>query len=345
MRNETRLLFTTYLNTIAELNGVDPSVIDGGKKFTAAPSVQQTLETRVQESSDFLNRINMVLVDELKGEKLGLGVSGLIASRTNTAAADRATKDPTTLDEHGYECKQTNFDTHLTYGKLDMWAKFPDFETRIRDAIIKGQALDKIRVGFNGTSAAATTDAVANPLGQDVNIGWLQQIRANAPTRHFDEGAKVAGKIKFGTDAANVDYANLDALVYDAINSFLPSWAAGDTELVALIGRDLLHDKYFPVIAAAGDKATEQVARDVILSSKRVGGLPAAQVPFIPNGTIVVTRFDNLSIYAQDGKRRRAVIDNPKRDRIENYESSNDAYVVEDYDFSLLIENIEQDNI
>ena len=42
-----------------------------------------------------------------------------------------------------------------------------------------------------------------------------------------------------------------------------------------------------------------------------------------------------------DGKRRRAVIDNPKRDRIETFESSNDAFVIEDLGKACLIENIE----
>ncbi|ECZ9301754.1 capsid protein, partial [Salmonella enterica subsp. enterica serovar Typhi] len=38
---------------------------------------------------------------------------------------------------------------------------------------------------------------------------------------------------------------------------------------------------------------------------------------------------------------RRSVIDNPKRDRIENFESVNEAYVVEDYRCAALVENIE----
>ena len=33
--------------------------------------------------------------------------------------------------------------------------------------------------------------------------------------------------------------------------------------------------------------------------------------------------------------------ENPKRDRVENYESSNDAYVVEDNDRAALVENIQ----
>ena len=55
----------------------------------------------------------------------------------------------------------------------------------------------------------------------------------------------------------------------------------------------------------------------------------------------MVTRLDNLSRYYQEGARRRSVIDNPKRDQIENYESSNDAYVIEDYGMAAVSENIE----
>ncbi|MBJ3182194.1 P2 family phage major capsid protein, partial [Salmonella enterica subsp. enterica serovar Stanley] len=51
--------------------------------------------------------------------------------------------------------------------------------------------------------------------------------------------------------------------------------------------------------------------------------------------------LDNLSIYWQEDTRRRSVIDNPKRDRIENFESVNEAYVVEDYRCAALVENIE----
>jgi len=56
---------------------------------------------------------------------------------------------------------------------------------------------------------------------------------------------------------------------------------------------------------------------------------------------MLITRLDNLSIYVQDDTRRRSIIDNPKRDRVENLESVNEAYVVEDYDCTCLIENIE----
>lgn len=68
MRRETRFKFNAYLSRVAELNGIDAG--DVSKKFTVEPSVTQTLMNTMQESSDFLTRINIVPVSEMKGEKL-----------------------------------------------------------------------------------------------------------------------------------------------------------------------------------------------------------------------------------------------------------------------------------
>lgn len=332
MRKETRIAFNGYLDTLAEINDV-PSVAE---KFTVDPSVQQKLETRMQESTGFLGQINVIGVDEQQGEKLGLGVGAPIAGTTNTADTDRATTDISTLDQNGYICTQTNFDTHITYAKLDAWAKFPDFEARIRDIILTRQALDRIMIGFNGTSRAATSNKGTNPLLQDVNKGWLQKYREFAPARVMDEVVALSGAINIG-DAG--DYKTLDALVFDMVNNLIEPWYQEDTELVAICGRALLADKYFPIVNAT-QAPSEQLAGQIIMSQKRLGNLPAVRVPFFPANAIFVTRLDNLSLYWQEGARRRTVVDNAKRDRIENYESSNDAYVVEDYGCGAVAENI-----
>ena len=332
MRNETRRLFDAYCLQIANLNGVQ----DATQKFSATPSVQQTLETKMQESSDILSRINVIPVTEKSGEKIGLGIGSTIASNTDTSSKDRQTQDPTDTETDGYECRQNNFDTHISYAKLDMWAKFPDFQTRIRDAILKRQALDRMMIGFNGTSYAKDSNRTTNPLLQDVNIGWLQKYRMKAAQRVMTEGKEGTSKINVFTGG---DYENLDALVFDAINNLIDPWYQDSTDLVAIMGRDLLADKYFPMINQA-QPATEQLASDIVISQKRVGGIPAARVPSFPAGKIFVTSFENLSIYFQEGARRRHIVEAAKRDRIENYESSNDDYVVEDYGFGCLIENI-----
>lgn len=334
MRKETRLAFNGYLDQLAKLNGIQSAT----EKFAVDPTIQQTLESKMTESTDFLSRINVVGVSEQQGEKLGLGIGSPVAGTTNTAVTDRTTTDLSTLDANGYICTQTNFDTHLKYAKLDAWAKFPDFQTRIRDAILTRQALDRIMIGFNGTSRAATSDKVVNPLLQDVNKGWLQKYRDNAVARVMSEVVALSGAIKIGAGAGD-DYKNLDALVFDLINNMVEPWYREDTELVAIVGRGLMADKYFPLINAT-QAPSEQLAAQVITSQKRLGNIPAVTVPYFPADAIMVTRLDNLSIYWQEGARRRTVIDNPKRDQVENYESSNDAYVVEDYGCGALAENI-----
>ncbi|MDQ7733771.1 phage major capsid protein, P2 family [Halomonas sp. SpR1] len=333
MRNDTRKAFNAFKTRLAQLNGVDNT----GEQFNVEPSVQQTLESKMQESSAFLGQINVIGVDEIKGQKIGLGVTGPIAGRTNVEVKERQTRSMTGLDSNNYECFSTEFDTHIPWAKLDAWSRFPDFQARIRNLIIQRQALDRIMIGFNGTSVAVETDRNANPMLEDVNKGWLQHYRDDAPARVLTDGA-AAGKITVGPTG---DYKNLDALVFDAVNEMIDPWHREDTALVAIMGRKMLADKYFPMIQQHAETPSEARALDMIVSQKRVGGLQAVRAPFVPDGSLMITSLANLSLYWQLGSRRRYVKDKPERKRVENYESSNDAYVVEDYGFGCLVENIE----
>lgn len=350
MLESTRVLLNAYLDRQAELNGADADAVRDGKPFTISnsfaagtPSVQQVLLDKQQEDSSFLAAVNLVLVDEMKGEKLGLGVSGPLASRTATnvdGSVGRQTSDPTSIDVDGYECRKTNSDTHIPYAKLDMWAKFPDFQVRISNHIRQRQALDRIMIGFNGTSAAATTNRAGNPLLQDVNIGWLQKYRTNRQAAVLTQGGTTANKVIIDPTGAAGDYRNIHSLVMDAVHNLMPSWARNDAGLVAILGDDLQHDIFFPLIDGE-NKPTEMIAADLLLGAKRLGGKRPATVPYMRPKSLFITRLDNLSIYEQDGKRRRTVVEDAKFDCIRTYESTNDDYVVENYDFGCLVENIE----
>lgn len=336
MRKELRLAIDAYFAQLASLNDVSSVT----QRFNVVPRVQQTLEQKMQESSSFLSRINVIGVTEQMGAKVGVGVTGPVASRTDTTGnGTRKPRNVANLDDNQYRCVQTNFDTALRYAQLDAWAGFPEFQTMVRDAILRRQALDRICVGFNGTSIAATTDLAANPLLQDVNKGWLQQMREHAAANVVTQGGKQANKVIVGPDKATSDYANLDAVVFDAI-TLLDPWHQESPDLVAVLGRGLMHDKYFPLVNK--DQApSEMLSADIIISQKRVGGLQAVAAPFFPAGKVMVTTLKNLSLYWQRDARRRNIKDVPERDQIENYESSNDAYVVEDYGLAALVENIE----
>ncbi|VVN74702.1 phage major capsid protein, P2 family [Pseudomonas fluorescens] len=330
MRNDTRKLFTAYLGQVALLNRVESATAT----FSVDPTIQQKLETKIQESSEFLTKINIIGVDEQEGEKVGLGVGSTVASRTNTTLKKREPRAIGTLSSDKYRAEQTDFDTYVNYKQLDAWAKFPDFQTRLSSAIAQRQALDRIQIGFYGTTAAEQTDRTAHPLLEDVNIGWLQQYRTHAPDRVLKEGA-VAGKITIGKAG---DFKNIDALVYDAIQ-LLDPWFRRNPGLVVLTGRELVHDKFLALVNKDQD-ATNTLASDLIISQRRVGGLPLYEVPYIPEGTILITTLANLSVYWQIGARRRYLKEEPEWNRVSNFESSNEAYVVEEYGLGCLLENI-----
>lgn len=342
MKKTTRFKFNAYLQQVAKLNGIT-DVGDVGKKFSVEPSVTQSLMNVVQESSEFLTRINMTPVAELKGEKVGVGVNGSIASTTDTdGGKERQTADFTSLESNKYECQQVNFDFHMRYNQLDLWARYQDFQLRIRNAIAKRQALDFIMAGFNGISRAATSDRTKNPMLQDVAVGWLQKYRNEAPARVMsnitgEDGAVISPVIRIGKGG---DYANLDAVVMDATNNLIAPWHQESPDLVVICGRKLLADKYFPLVNQEQPN-TEAMAADVIVSQKRIGNLPAVRVPFFPANAIMVTTLENLSIYIMDESHRRHIEENAKRDRVENYESMKIDYVIEDYAAGCLIENIE----
>lgn len=173
------------------------NVQDASRQFAVEPSIAQELNDKITEKSDFLSRINVVPVSEIKGQKVMIGVTGPVSSRTNTKTTDREAKDFSDLSGLDYELFHTESDVGLSFAKIDSWAKFPDFADRYSAAVQRQIALDRIMIGWHGTHAAPQTDIVAHPMLEDVNKGWLQIAREQIPAQVLKEG-KAAGKITLG---------------------------------------------------------------------------------------------------------------------------------------------------
>ncbi|WP_313308322.1 phage major capsid protein, P2 family [Stutzerimonas nitrititolerans] len=317
---------------MAESYGVD----DASKHFSVEPSTAQELNDAITARADFLERINVVPVSEIKGEKVFIGVNGPVTGRTNTKLKDREAKDASGLDNTQYELVDTHSDVGLPYAKIDAWAKFPDFPDRYSAAVQKRIAQDRIMIGFHGTHAAADTDPVAYPKLQDVNKGWLQQAREQIPAQVLKEG-KVAGKITLGVGG---DYANLDALVHDT-KQMVDENLRDDGDLIAIIGSDLLAADKAKLYTKQGDTPTEKERIESAQVIATYGGLPSFTVPNFPVNAVLVSSWDNLSIYFQDTSWRKQTIDNPKRSRVEDYNSRNEGYVIEQLEKFALTENVE----
>ncbi|QZD69457.1 phage major capsid protein, P2 family [Pseudomonas sp. 3-2] len=317
---------------IAETYGVELA----SKMFSVEPSIAQELNEAITAKSDFLQRINVIPVTEIKGEKVFIGVSGPVTGRTNTKTTDRVAKDASALDNSTYELSSTESDVGLPYAKIDAWAKFPDFHQKYSAAVQKQIALDRIMVGFHGVKAAAQTDIEAYPMLQDVNKGWLQQLREQAPQQVLKEG-NTPGKVTMGPGG---DYENLDALVHDT-KQMVDERLRDSGDLVAIIGTDLLAADKAKLYAKQGDTPTEKERIEDAQVIATYGGLPSFSVPFFPVNGVLVTSWDNLSIYFQDSSWRKQTVDNPKRSRVEDYNSRNEGYVIEQLEKIALTENVE----
>jgi len=305
---------------IAQTYGVESA----REEFNVEPSLAQTLNDKITLSSSFLQRINVIGVTEIKGEKVMMGVNGTVTGRTNTDTKEREPRNVLGLDGKGYELHDTHSDVTLKFSTIDAWAKFKDFAQRYSAAVQRQIALDRIMIGWHGVKVAADTDLELFPLLQDVNKGWMQIVREQAPQQLLLEGA-VKGKIRIGTTG---DYKNLDGLVFD-VSLMIEEELRDGGDLVAIIGRDLLaHDKgklYDKQAHTPSEKEKVELAQII----NTYGGLPSYTCPHFPAKGVVVTSFDNLSIYFQDSSWRRYLLENPKRSRTEDYNSRNEGYVVE----------------
>lgn len=197
-------------------------------------------------------------------------------------------------------------------------------------------------MGFVGTSAAATTSA--SDLS-DVNIGWLQQIRAYNSGSQYVLGTAltevsnvvtVEGSVTLGSDT----FPNLDSLVYSALNSIeLPF--RDDPDLVVLVGRNVMQHAKGAYYDKNGNTPTEKAKINERVTVDTYGGLPAYVPPYFDADSILVTSLSNLSIYWQESSWRRQQLDNPKKDQYEDFNTRNEGYVVEQLGKTSLVQGIE----
>lgn len=323
MQQNTKTKLSQYVQAVAKQNGVD----DATEMFNVSPNGTQRIIAVIRESNWFLKRINIISVKNQSGEAIGLGVTGMIAGRTDTSGdKERKPKDHSGLSSMPYMCEQTNFDTALRYAKLDAWAHMKNFAKIVSSQTREQIDANKITIGWFGESVAKDTNPQANPNGEDVNKGWFQAMRDHNPDRLITEKVEGSGEIKIGEGG---DYINLDVAVLNVKNLLHPA-CENDSNLVAIIGSDLLAYEKAKFYEAHGNTPTEKSKVEEKQVIGTYGALPAVNVPGFPSTGIMVTSYDNLSIYIQEDSVRRSVgKKNDAKDQVENFECMNMAYVIE----------------
>lgn len=326
LRPQTQQALQHYFARIANLNGVQ----NLSMPFVVAPKPEQKLVEAYQQSTEFLKKINLVLVKDAHGQKLALGSTAPIASTTDTRIQSRR---PTPLGElegvDDYLCTQTDFDIGYDWRVIDNWSSLPNFQRRLANLGVKKIAQDRQRIGFNGTHRATTSNKQLYPNLEDVNIGWLEKIRKNNAERTLDG-------IRIGQSQ---EFKNLDALVEMARHELIGEAHKNAGDLVVITSQSLITDKALEILNQ-NHTPTEQTAANALYQRNRLGTMPTDTPSFFPSASLLITSYDNLSIYQQQGTHRRHIRDEPEWNRTADYQSINECYVVEDYTKAVLFDNI-----
>lgn len=294
------------------------NVVNPSRAFKLTDPQETSLRAALLESVEFLDMITVADVDQLSGQVVSVGASELHTGRK----ADGRFVKRVGVEGNDYKLVETDSCAALRWDLLSMWANAgeeEEFFQQVQTFSNQAFALDMLRIGFNGKSAtSATTDPVAYPNGEDVNVGWHARMKT------FKNGYQIM------TDDITLDekgdYKSLDAMAADLINAKIPAQFRNDPRLVVLVGADLVAAEQYRLYQAA-DRPTEKIAAQMLGST--IAGRPAIVPPFMPGKRMVVTPLSNLHIYTQRGTRQRKSEFVEDRKQYENKYLRNEGYAVE----------------
>ncbi|EMG7550205.1 phage major capsid protein, P2 family [Vibrio alginolyticus] len=282
---------TQYLQEFSSTMLTSAGASAGQTMFNLTPPMETKLRQAIMQSDAFLGMIAMLPVQQIKGQVVDVGNDGLSTGRGNN---ERFSVE---VGQSGntYELVKTDSGAHILWETMTQWANSGsknEWLKMMQNAISRRFALDILRVGFNGTSAATVTDPVANPLGQDVNKGWLTIAKEK-------KASQVLASAQLDpTGAAADSYKNLDSLVQDLINTTIAPEHRQDPDLVVLVGSNLVAAEQHRLLEAANTPTEHKAAQQL---AKTIAGKKAYQAPFFPADQVWVTNTKNLQVLTQEG--------------------------------------------
>ncbi|SMF94419.1 phage major capsid protein, P2 family [Methylomagnum ishizawai] len=311
---------------------------DGVQAFTVDPARAQEIHLLMaQDASPYLGLIDNQPRSDMRGDVLYMGDSGLVSSRTNTAApgTERTLKSVHSLDKNTYDMYPVERDIKIGYSVIDSWSHLPNFMDVWAAMVRRAIGNDILRVGWNGTSYAASTDMTTYPQGQDVAKGWLELARdSDSAEDYYVDGS--GGEVALGSE----EFPNLDYIVATTKGRVHVVYR-NDPNLVAIVSQNLIDHEEQQFYKQNGRKPTEKsklLENGIIV--KTYGGLPAYSPPFLPDGVVGCTTWKNLQRLFQPSSMRRKVEDKPELNAYADWNSDNECYAIGDYRAFALVDGI-----
>ncbi|MUK91560.1 phage major capsid protein, P2 family [Aliivibrio fischeri] len=290
---------------------------DVSKQFAISGPIETQLKNKLMESVDFLTLITVEDVDQKTGQVIEVGTNKL---HTGRKKGGRHTTSGS-VDGNTYNLVETDSCAVASWDLLSVWAnsgKPGEFMKRLNENAMLNFAQDILRVGFNGTSIAETTNPTTSPNGEDVNKGWNQLVLEKSPKQIIDVD------VYLDPDGGG-DYRNLDAMASDLINTKIHPALRNDPNLVVLVGADLLSFEQARLYDAATTPTEKKAAQQLPNS---IAGRRAMSPPFFPGMRMTVTTLKNLHVYTQKNTRHRKSEHSEERKQHENSYLRYEGYAV-----------------
>lgn len=315
--NRLYALARHYARSLGEASGADinalPLSANGIGRFSISPPQENALRLALMEQNWFLPLLTNRDVTQIRGQVIDVGNPGVFTGRH---PGRRFTKD-VGVSGNIYQLYPTDSCARLPWELMSDWIHSgttdEEFVQLVAEFTLRTFANDIMRVGFNGTHAATETSLDDYPNGEDINAGW-HQIAKNFDTLHADDGTADENRIPGFTPRVlnpgeetlvlgpNGDFKTLDAMASWLISATIPQQFQNDSDLVLLIGADLVAAEQFRLFQEA-DKPTENIAAQMLANT--VTGRRVYVAPFLPGKRMVATTLKNLHVYTQRGHQYR----------------------------------------
>ncbi|WP_277622052.1 P2 family phage major capsid protein [Aeromonas salmonicida] len=245
------------------------------------PSASGALRSAIVQATPFLELLTFLDVSDPTAPLFDPIKSGL---RTGRKERSRflVTADPSTRQPKFEEMDSSVIWTWRQLGQMLEGMTQEQANQALESLALSAFGDDLLRVGFHGKSAAANTDPVANPNGEDVMPGW------HALAKAADEnGLRVLrDAVTFDTRNGG-NYADLDTMAYELVAK-LPKEYRNDPRLRVLVGGDLLRTHKQAYLQPGQVRSKEQ--------QLKIADMPVLSHQHMTGTLLAVTFTENLQI-------------------------------------------------
>ncbi|MGP3593391.1 P2 family phage major capsid protein [Vagococcus sp. WN89Y] len=286
----------------------DRSFLGEGHRFSLSGKKENSLRASILESGWMMEQITLRDVSAVSGNAINIGASELHSGRV----ADGRFRKKISVNGTEFWLSETDTCATISYGEMsDIYnlGNAGNFDEVMDAFFSQAYSLDMLRIGFNGSSIAETTDPETNKKGEDVNIGW------HALAKEFAHGKQILSEpLTLGETG---QWKNIDLLANHLITNVIAEPFREDPRLVVLIGTELAAQQRLRLFNAADRPANVSAAQ---MATSSIAGRFAFIPPFMPGKRLAVTTLSNLHIYTQANTRYfRAEFDEDNCEYVHSY--------------------------